>query len=195
MANQDIPVGLKPVKTLSGAPWNGKVNVYYIPASDATEMFKGDAVKSAGSADATGMFPTVAQVTAGDAIRGVIVGFGTDPNIMINPDAPNATHRAASTAMYCLVVDDPNVIFEIQEDSVGGALTVDDVGLSVDLTVGTGNTVTGLSGMEIDSSSKIITAATLKLLRLVNREDNALGTNAQWEVLIAEHEMKLATGV
>jgi hypothetical protein len=195
MANSNIPAGFKPVKYLSGAPWNGKASVYYIPATDSTAMFKGDAVKSAGSADATGKFPTVAQAAAGNAIRGVIVGFGDNPNIMTNPDNPNRSYRPASTAMYCLVVDDPMVIFEVQEDSDGAALAAADVGLSVDIVVGTGSTVTGKSAMELDSSTKVATAATCKLLRLVNREDNALGDNAKWEVLIAEHEMKLATGV
>ena len=64
MANIDSPFGLKPVKYLGGSPWNGKANVYYIPASDGTAVFVGDAVKSAGSADATGKFPTVAQCAA-----------------------------------------------------------------------------------------------------------------------------------
>ncbi len=35
MANSDIPTGLKPVGYLGGTPWNGKTNVYYIPATDA----------------------------------------------------------------------------------------------------------------------------------------------------------------
>jgi len=191
MANSDIPSGFKPVKTLNGAAWNGQANVYYIPATDAVAMFKGDAVKSAGSADATGMTPTVAQVAAGDAVRGVIIGFGTDPNIMINPDSPNAVHRAASTAMYCLVVDDPNVIFEVQDAGTAAAVNV---GLSADIVVGTGSTVTGKSGMEV-SGTKAATVATCKCLRLVNREDNALGANAKWEILFGEHEMRLATGV
>ena len=50
MANSDAPSGFKPVKHLNGNPWNGKVNVYYIPATDGTATFIGDAVKSAGSA-------------------------------------------------------------------------------------------------------------------------------------------------
>jgi hypothetical protein len=195
MANLDTPFGLKPVKHLTGAPWNGKVNVYYVPATDATALFKGDAVKSAGSADATGKFPTVAQVVAGDAVRGVIVGFGDNPYVMTHPDAPNRDYRPASTAMYVFVVDDPSVIFEVQEDSVGGALVAADVGLSADIVVAAGSTATGKSAMELDSSTKVATAATCKVLRVIDREDNELGTNAKWEVLIAEHEMNLATGV
>lgn len=195
MDNLDIPAGFKPVKHLNGSPWNGKVSTYYVPATDSTALFKGDAVKSAGSADATGKFPTVTQAAAGDAIRGVVVGFGEDPHIMIKADNPYLTHRPASTAMYVLVVDDPSVIFEIQEDSDVAALAADDVGLSADVIVGTGNTTTGKSAMEIDSDSKTALAAALKILRVVDREDNALGNQCKWEVLIAEHEMKLATGV
>ena len=147
-----------------------------------------------------GCFPvtiqdTVAQCAAGDAVRGVVIRFGDNPYIMVHPDTPNRTYRPASTAMYCLVVDDPNVIFEIQEDSVGGALAAVDVGLSADIVVGSGSTANGKSGMELDSSTKVTTAATCKILRLIDRESNDLGDNAKWEVLIAEHEMKLATGV
>ena len=193
--NLDIPAGLKPVKHLNGSPWNGQANVYYIPATDSTAVFLGDAVKSAGSADATGKYPTVAQCAAGDAVRGVVIGFGEVPQIMINPTNPDRTHRPASTAMYVMVIDDPSVIFEIQEDSDGAALGAVDVGLSADLIVGAGGTANGKSGMELDSSSKIVTVATCKILRVVNREDNDLGNQCKWEVLIAEHEMKLATGV
>lgn len=195
MANTDRPAGLSPVKHLGGASWNGKANVYYVPATDGTAIFKGDAVKSAGSADATGKYPTVAQAAAGNAVRGVVVGFGESPNVMINPTNPDRVNRPASTAMYVLVVDDPSVIFEVQEDSDGGALAATSVGLSADLVVAAGSSTTGKSGMELDSSSAAALAATLKILRAVNREDNELGDNCKWEVLIAEHEMNLATGV
>lgn len=197
MSNSDIPSGFKPVKHLLGGAWNGKANVYYIPATNATALFKGDAVKSAGSADPTGRFPTVVQAAAGDTIRGVIVGFGEDPNIMIKPDFPNRVHCPATTAMYCLVVDDPFVIFEVQEDSAGGtSIAAASVGLSTDIVVGAGNTTTGLSGMEIDSTvTAAASAATCKLLRIVDRVDNALGDNCKWEVQIIEHEGLSALGV
>ena len=195
MANLDTPFGFKPVKHLLGAPWNGKVNTYYVPATDSVAMFKGDAVKSAGSADATGKFPSVAQAAAGEAIRGVVVGFGDNPYTMIHPDSPNRDYRPASTAMYVFVVDDPFIIFEVQEDSVGAALTITEVGLSTDITVGSGSTATGRSAMEIDSSDTATAAGQCKILRVVDREDNALGTNCKWEVTIIEHEMLLSADV
>ena len=194
MANTDIPSGFKPVGHVLGMSWSGKANVYYIPSTDSTAMFKGDAVKSAGSADSTGKYPTVAQAAAGNTIRGVIIGFGEDPNVMIKPDSPMATHRKASTAMYCLVVDDPFVIFEIQEDSDGGSIAVASVGQAFDVVVGSGSTTTGLSAMELDSSTAGSTGQ-CKLLRRVDREDNALGNQCKWEVLIGEHEMLSDAGV
>jgi hypothetical protein len=195
MANLDTPFGFKPVGHLLGVPWSAKIRTYYVPATDATAMFKGDAVKSAGSADATGKFPTVAQAAATNVIRGVIVGFGDNPHVGIHPDNPTRDYRPASTAMYVFVVDDPFVIFEIQEDSVGNAIDADMVGLSTDITVGTGSTSTGKSAMELDSSDTATALGQCKILRLVDREDNVLGNHAKWEVLIVEHEMLAATDV
>lgn len=195
MANLDRPAGFTPVKHLNGSPWNGQANIYYIPSTDSVATFIGDAVKGAGSADATGKYPTVTQATAAAAIRGVIIGFGTSPNLMANPDNLGMKYRAASTAMYCLVVDDPGVIFEIQEDSVGNTITADMVGLATDIVVGTGSTTTGKSAMELDSSDTATPAGQCKLLRIVDRPDNALGDSCKWEVLIIEHEMLSATDV
>lgn len=195
MANSDTPFGFKPVKHLSGAPWNGKANVYYIPDTDNTAVFKGDAVKSAGAADDTGRFPTVTQAAAENAIRGVVIGFGDNPNVMVQADYPLRSYRPAGTAMYCLVVDDPFVIYEIQEDSVGNSITAAMVGLSTDIAVGTGSTTTGKSAMELDSSDTATAAGQCKILRLVNREDNELGDHAKWEVTIIEHEMLSSTDV
>ncbi len=189
MANLDTPFGFKPVKHLLGAPWNGKVTTYYVAVGNSVALFKGDAVKSAGSADATGKFPTVVQAAAGDAIRGIIVGFGDNPYVMTHPDTPNRDYCPATTAMYVFVVDDPFVVFEIQEDSVGNNLDADMLGLQTDIVVGSGSTATGKSAMELDASDTATALGQCKLLRVVDREDNALGTNCKWEVLIVEHEM------
>ena len=190
MANTDRPAGLKPVKNLSGSPWNGKANVYYLPAADGTATFIGDIVNLAGSADDTGMYPSVTQAAAGDTDNvGVVIGFGKDPSLMADPDNLSMTHRTALTEMYCLVVDDPFVVFEIQEDSDGDAyIAAASVGLAANVVVGSGSTTTGKSGMELDSSDvSTNTAGQLRILRAVNRPDNALGIHCKWEVLLAEH--------
>jgi hypothetical protein len=187
MANSDAPRGLTPVRHRNGAPYNGAANVYVIPASDGTAVFIGDAVKSAGSADAEGV-PTVARAAAGDAVRGVVVG--------VLPDTRESLpYRAASTLRKVLVADDPDLVFEIQEDSVGGALTADEAGENADLIVAAGSTLSGRSGMELDSSTHTTSSAQFRILRLVRRPDNEIGANAKWEVAINEHELAAAAGV
>ena len=192
MANTDTPFGFKPVKHLNGSPWNGKANVYYIPSTDNTAVFVGDAVKGAGAADTTGKYPTVTQATAGAAVIGVVIGFGDNPYTMTHPDTPNRSYRPAATAMYAFVVDDPQVIFEVQEDSDANSITAAMVGLSTNFVVGSGSTVTGKSAMELDSSDTATdTAGNCRILRLANREDNDLGDYAKWEILFGEHELGL----
>ena len=195
MANEDRAGGFKPVRHLNGVPWNGKATWYYIPATDGTAMFKGDAVKSAGSADASGKYPTVTQAAATNVVRGVVIGFSDQPYIAIDTSDLYANYRLASTAKYCLVVDDPDVIFEIQEDNVGNDIDADMMGLSTDIAVGSGNTTSGLSAMELDSSDTATALGQCKILKVTNKEDNALGTYCKFDVLIIEHEMRAATDV
>ena len=169
--------------------------MYYIPATDGTATFIGDAVKSAGSATSDGLYPTVAQAAAGDAIRGIVVGFSDQPYVSVNTDNLNEKYRAASVARYAFVVDDPDVIFEVQEDSAGGSIAAASVGLSCDFVVGSGSTVTGKSAMEVDSSDVGTAAGQFKLLRVSNKVGNELGNYCKWEVLFREHEMLAATDV
>lgn len=189
MANVDAPFGLRPVRQLNGSPYNGATTRCFIPSTDSTAMFVGDAVKLAGSADADGV-PTVNRAAAGELIAGVIVSFDADS------DNLSRKHRAASTDRYCNVAMSPDLVFEIKEDSVGGALAATDIGLNADIiyTVA-GSTDSGRSGMELDTSTKATTAAQLRILGLAQRANNTIGADAVVEVVINEHEFKQTTGV
>lgn len=199
MPNSDTPFGMRPIKHLDGSLWNGKVDMYLVPSSDATAIYVGDPVKSGGTAGAAGTvvngidcegLPTIAVAAAGNTLLGVVVGFlpkQTDLSIL---------HREASTARIALVCNAPDVIYEIQEDSVGNDVAVTQVGNNFDIVYAAGSATTGRSAVELDSSDVSGTAtAQLRLLGLRQRPGNAVGTNAKWEVLINEHEFKTATGV
>lgn len=189
MANVDAPFGMRPVRQLNGSPYNGATTRCYIPDTDNTAMFVGDAVKMAGGADANGV-PTVNRAAAGELIAGVIVSFDADSS------DPSLKHRVASTARYCNVAMAPDLVFEIKEDSVGGALAAADTGLNADIiyTVA-GSTDSGRSGMELDSSDAETGTCQLRLLGLAQRPNNTIGADAVWEVVINEHEFKQTTGV
>lgn len=184
MANADNPTGLKPVRYLSGAPYNGAANRYYVPASDGTAIYIGGLVKPGGSGDANGVPSVTGNVSTGNAVLGVVVGIEA-----VTRDS--TTYRAASTERYVTVADDPNLVFEIQEDSVGGALAVTNIGNVADLTGFTaGSTTTGMSSIEIDSSTATASGdgtEDVLLVGYVQRADNEVGTNAKWHVRLNNH--------
>lgn len=197
MANVDRVNGLKPIKYLNGSPYNGAYTRYFMPSGDATAAFIGDLVKldatgdtAAAGGDALGV-RSVIQAAAGDASAGVIVGFEVLPGSLDTP-----VYRAASTGRYVYVADDPNILFEIQEDADGGALAVADVGLNANVIVAAGSTTTGSSGMELDTSSKNTTATLqLKIVEFVQRVDNEVGSaNAKVLVKINNHQLGSHTG-
>ena len=183
MANSDNAFGLRPFMKEDGSCWSGAANTYYIPASDGTAAYVGGLVKLAGSADANGVPSVTANVSAGDVVAGVIVGFDADTQA-------DSVYRQASTERYVFVCDDPSVLFEVQEDSDASTLAADDVGNNADLVNFTsGSTSSGRSSIEIDSSS-VNTTATLdvQIRRLSRRPDNVIGDYAKWLVKLNNHQ-------
>ena len=185
MANSDAARGLMPSRYLSGAVYTGAANKYYVPASDSTAIYVGGMVKLAGSADADGVASVTGNVATGDAVVGVVVAVAP-------VTADSLTYRAASTERYVMVADDPNLLFEAQEDSVGGALAAANVGNTADLASFTsGSTASGLSSMEIDSSTATASGDGTEdvfIWGLAQRPDNEIGTNANWLVRLNNHQ-------
>lgn len=181
MANADTPYGLQPCNR-NGAPYDAQTNIYYVPATDGTAIAVGDPVTLAGSADADGI-PTVKRLAAGSTSAsaanvpvGIVVGFVVKPD---NLEVPN--YRAGSTSAYVVVADDPALFFSVQEDSVGGALAATNVGQRINFIMGTPSATTGLSNVEIDSSTAAATAdLQAQIIRLLPVPANVIGDNAKW---------------
>ena len=74
---------------------------------------------------------------------------------------------------------------------------VDAAGCNADLiTTGTSNTATGISAVEIESTTTVTGSANVRILRPVPSSANdPASANAKWEVMINEHALKNATGV
>lgn len=186
MANPNVPKGLVPVRTLHGTPWNEQLMKCFIPSTDNNDMFIGDPVDLAGSADPKGVCPTVVRVAggAGNPILGAIVAFEHDP------DNPTLLYRKAGTARYCYVCVDPFTVYEIQAEG-SNVLSKDVVGLNAVLYAGAGgSTTTGLSSYQLDAgvntAPSVNATYQLLILRAVPREDNDITkVNAKWEVLIS----------
>jgi len=174
MANVDAPSGARVVGSKSGYH-EGQLTRMVILAGNGTATFVNDIVTLGGDADANGV-PSI--------VVGIVASFEVDGSNL------ELKHRLASTERYALVNTDPNVLFELQEDSVGGALTTASIGLNTDITVGAGSTTSGLSGIELDSSLAATTSTlVVHIESLMPREDNALGTNAKFRCSFNVHQM------
>jgi hypothetical protein len=172
MANGNVAYGLKPVRMADGSPYNGAVDIYYVPASDSTALYEGDPVNLAGSADAGGI-ASVKRAAASENILGAVVGFADATGM-------TAGYRAASTAGYVLVSHGQDVLYEIQEDGVGGAIAAADIGLNADIIAAAGSSYTKSSGFMLDTSTKATTVTLpLRIRGITQRPDNALDTNAK----------------
>ncbi len=192
MANTDSPFGAVPIGTSDGADYHGKLREVEFLASDATACFINDFVTLTGTAGADGFTPVVTQAAAGDSLIGTLVSlvptFEDEGSLTLN-------YRTASSARKGYVAFGSDVLYTMQEDSDGGALTAADAGQNVDIVVAAGDTITGYSAMEIDSSSAVGTTAQLRLRRLDGPPDNELGDYAKWVVNINENQDDHGAGV
>ena len=198
MANANRPSGFTPVQYLNGAPWNGQARIYAIAAAYATALYIGDPVITAGSADANGV-PTIALAAAAGGVRGVIVGLGTAEGLMANPANLDITYRpgaAQSKVWYAMVADDPNIVFEVQENANGTALTAAEIGLNTISILSAGNGY--VSGWMIASTTDATAAVTatlpIKLLGLSRKLNNTFGAYAKHLVQFNVHELSHGTG-
>lgn len=173
MANANTPFGLKPVRDLSGSPYNGSVNQYAVPAGDSTAIFIGDPVKLVGTSQIINgqVFADVAQAATGDVMVGAVIG-------VLNITQDSTIYRAASTQRILFVADDPNALFEIQQVSTGTPLAANDIGLNANFVVAAGSTITGLSGVTLDNTTEATTnTLDLKIVGMPNRANNDVGTS------------------
>lgn len=195
MPNPNTPKGLLPVQFRDGSPWSGQHNIYFVPASDGTALGRGDLVKGVtNSADANGV-PVVTRAAAGDVMIGVVVGVVSYQGITHLAHDP--AYRPASVAAYVMVADDPDLMFEAQEDDIGGAMPLGAGGRNVQPIVGALNAVTGFSGTMLDSSTLATTNThSLRVHRAVQRADNTPGGGyLKWLVSINLHAFNAPLGV
>jgi hypothetical protein len=182
MANKDRPRGAYPTRNVGGGK-SFATNEYSVDASNGTAIFPGDFVQLEADGNVT-----PATAGTGVEILGVVAG------VVGRYDDLSLRYLPASTAGTVSVYDDPYTMFAVQEDDGGTALTAAARGANVAIIAGAGSTTTSISAHELDQDSVVATTEQLRLVRLIPVEDNAYGDNADWEVLINEHEYKQAVG-
>lgn len=180
--------GFRPIRHVTGAPYNGQANRYEHPAADGTALFVGDIVKlDSAAADTVDGTPAVIAATAGDVPIGVIVGI--DP-VLTNLASLNV---AASTKQYVYVCDDPGIVMAVASS---GTLAASDMAKTANLLASTaGSTTLGLSGMLLNEADVGTSTHTFLLERLYLDNTNALGASGVVEVSFNAHAKKSTPGV
>ncbi len=181
MANNDKAFGLRPLGNLAGTGAQKQYG-YEIADNQAGAIFQGDLVVLK-----DGYILQFNPATHTAAV-GVFNGcFYNDPTTQkptwknYYPGSINITQGK----IVADVLDDPSQMFIIQNDGTSAATNY---GLNADVVVGTGNTTTGLSAIELDTSTIATTAAlNLKIIGLWDVPNNAVGANAVVVVIINEH--------
>lgn len=162
MANIDAPQGFWPIRHLSG----GEIRTNSYIATAAATIYKGDVLKVVADG-------TVEPAAADDGV--IVVGVSAE------------YIASAATGQKVQVYDDPYIVFGVQCDS-GTAAAATDIFYCTDHVATTGNTLTGVSKQEIDSSELAAGAAVqVRVIGLVSMLDNAWGEHAKVEVIFNEH--------
>lgn len=188
MSNQDSPFGLRAIGKIGQNRDNQGLSEYSIAAS-ATAMYFQDPVKPA----STG---TIEVAGAGDTqLLGSLNGvFFTAADTQKPTFANHLNASNTATDIVGFVSDDPYERFEIQSDNTLASAQAD-VFFNYDLTYAAGDSANYVSGVELDDSTGVSTAAQLKVVGVSKDPDNnTLGaSHVNWVVQINEHFYKNST--
>ena len=181
MANIDKAFGLRPIGNLS-ATGAQKQYGYQIADNQAGTIFQGDLVVL------TGGFISRFLPASHTAAVGVFNGCNYNDPTTGKPTFSNfypGSVNITSGQISADVLDDPNQLFIVQCDA---GFVAADVGKNADVIGTGGSTTSGISTMELNSSTLAVTAAlNLKVVGLYNDVNNEFGTNAVVVVKINEH--------
>ena len=182
MSNTNAPYGFAPSRRLGGG--NIVMNDYSIASGYATAIYTGDPVMMTG----TGKNIEIAPAGTVNAI-GIFRGcrfIDAEGNVRFSGYWPAGQTLEAGTTCEALVIDDPNVIFRCQADSLAEAA----VGALCDWVVAAGSVKTALSGSHAQGSVTGVADKSLRIMGLLPEVGNAYGNYAQIEVMFAEHALK-----
>lgn len=186
MANLNIPRGLRLYKTVMP---NAIQECYF---KGGANLFIGDPVKADVSQESTdikqnikaGHFAVERFGTPGsDVPAGVMIA----PPRFLSPDADRTIQYAvASKAALIQVCIDPMATFIASCDDA--SITYLKAGLNCNLTMGSGNTATGISACQLDASTVATTnSLDVQIVEILQQPGNALGAYALCVVRFNKH--------
>ena len=187
MANVTGKKGLRPINQPYG---NIRCNYYQAATGAAYYMYQPV------DADANGR---VVVATASDQtmILGSIIGMLDDAFSPISNSysgyiPANPAFTTSGGYVNLLIADDPAQQFVIEEDTGGSALDAQAInaGACFTYTNSTGSTITGIANVVLDRSTVATgTGMQLRIIKKLDKPDNAYGDYCKWIVSINRHRL------
>lgn len=181
MANVSESFGLRPYRSLNGAPWNNAQNRYTIASNYGTAIFQGDLVVPV----TAGNVERYVVGTSSGSVKpiGVFNGcFYTDPTTKKPTFSNYYPGSIVASDIVANVIDDPNTLFLVDADDTftrAGLFT------GYKTTNVTGNTVTGISKVQLDVSTADTTnAIPLQAVDICQDPNNSDITAANANVIV-----------
>lgn len=187
MSTTSAPFGLKPINNLwgGGVPTRLGYNASGIVSGYATALYQNTPVKLA----TTGYIQAVGSTEDFIGAFGGCIFTPVGGRPSYQNQWPASTVLSTNTTAYATYTQDPGLLYQIQAD---GSLAQSSIGDQANFTsVGSGNTVTGLSTATMNSTlAGAGTQAQLSIVGLALEADNAWGdTYVQAVVKIATHQL------
>lgn len=167
MAAASTPYGLRPVNMIGGQAFNGgAIREIKMTANTATAIFTGDLIQLS-SGEPVAMAATPTTSTAG--LVGVCVGVRyIDPVMKYEVHSqflPANAITGGYTEVWIKVCDDPDQLFAVQ---ASGSVARTSIGKNAALTnFGAGSTATGLSKVQVSSSTATTATLAVRIVDLV----------------------------
>lgn len=197
MANIQNPFGLRPVRYLNGAPYNGANNYYHVPANNASAMFNGDPVILSGTGN-TANYRDYPPGTLADVQLSVAPAAGVLPTLYANfiigsmiarlPETRESNiYRPGSVEAIVFVDEDPSIVYQIQDNGFA-VLGVGVIGQNANFIAGVGSTFSGQSAYALDAGTVNAPGVGPLQLTIIRASDiignDATAAFATWDVII-----------
>ena len=185
----DAPSGLAPINSVDGKPYAGATRLIPIASTYNTAIFNGDIVRVAAGGTIQKSTVTVDSTTAAaNNTYGVFMGVQYVNAQGQTIQAQYYPGNAAATSAFAYVVDDPMAAFKVAVTFSGNATvtTVNQsiVGTNMSVRQGTGNTITGDSGVSVYATNAEGNAAALPVRVVEVVPETATSATAFTEVVV-----------
>lgn len=178
MSSTSQPFGLRPAFSMSGVV---RPIAYTIASAYGTNILQNQPVK-------IGSNGTLEAAAIGDRFIGTFQGVEFTDSDGRRRVSNKWTASTVASDIVAYATIDPNAVYEIQAN---GTIAVTDIGSQADFTaISGGSTVTGLSGMMLDTATLTNSGnASLRIIDIASGPDNAAGdAYTIVQVQIAEHQ-------